>query len=335
MISVTSLSYFCAVAEERSFSKASKKLFISQQALSTHIAKIEAYYKIQLFDRGSPLTLTEPGRILLKYANSILSQFDDFAREIQDIKDFNQGELTLGIPVTRGTVMLPPLLSAFHSLFPQIKLNLQEGGTEEVIELMKEGSVDLYIGYRPDNCDGLAVTNLFEERFLVILPKKFLPCVAEQLPVLARGGPISIGWFAAVPFVAQKESTMNGQVFKQLCARAGMTPNVLMTTQNLITLVTLSLEGIGACTIPSTFISSQPQLHGFGDTLLFNNENLSRINAFELDSTGVGSFQIVICRRENKLLTRAGQEFIRLTQKLYRELPVNQILPQLRYESGQ
>lgn len=67
------------------------------------------------------MTLTDAGRALQKHAREILSSVDDYAREVQDIKNFRQGELTVGIPVTRGTIMLPPLLSAFHQLFPQIR----------------------------------------------------------------------------------------------------------------------------------------------------------------------------------------------------------------------
>ena len=73
------------------------------------------------------MTLTDAGRALQKHAREILSSVDDYAREVQDIKNFRQGELTVGIPVTRGTIMLPPLLSAFHQLFPQIRLHLVEG----------------------------------------------------------------------------------------------------------------------------------------------------------------------------------------------------------------
>lgn len=331
MVSITSLYYFCVVAEELSFSRASKRLFISQQALSTHIAKIESHYNILLFDRTHPMTLTEPGRILLKYAKAILSLFDDFSRELQDIKDFNQGELTLGIPVTRGTVMLPPLLSAFHTRFPQIKLNLQEGETDEVIDRLHNGEVDLYIGYRPENCSGLSVITLFKEQFLLLLPKQFLECI----PALPQDGPVSIELFANVPFVAQEDSTMNGAVFKHLCKQADISPEIIVTTKNLITQTSLCLEGLGACIIPATFLSIQPQLQVFGNTPLWGNGSLNQIATFLLESSSIGDFQIVICRRQNKLLTRAGQEFIRITKDLYSKLPISQTPPQPRYEPDQ
>lgn len=118
MFSLTSLKCFAAAAEELNFTRAAKRLFISQQALSSHISKLEEYYGVRLFDRGIPMTLTDAGRALQKHAREILSSVDDYAREVQDIKNFRQGELTVGIPVTRGTIMLPPLPVRLSSALP-------------------------------------------------------------------------------------------------------------------------------------------------------------------------------------------------------------------------
>ena len=118
--------------------------------LSSHISKLEEYYGVRLFDRGIPMTLTDAGRALQKHAREILSSVDDYAREVQDIKNFRQGELTVGIPVTRGTIMLPPLLSAFHQLFPQIRLHLVEGTVSgNIADALYDGTADLCIGYQP------------------------------------------------------------------------------------------------------------------------------------------------------------------------------------------
>ena len=64
MFSLTSLKCFAAAAEELNFTRAAKRLFISQQALSSHISKLEEYYGVRLFDRGIPMTLTDAGRAL-------------------------------------------------------------------------------------------------------------------------------------------------------------------------------------------------------------------------------------------------------------------------------
>ena len=118
MFSLTSLKCFAAAAEELNFTRAAKRLFISQQALSSHISKLEEYYGVRLFDRGIPMTLTDAGRALQKHAREILSSVDDYAREVQDIKNFRQGELTVGIPVTRGPSCCRPCCPPFISSSP-------------------------------------------------------------------------------------------------------------------------------------------------------------------------------------------------------------------------
>ena len=102
MFSLTSLKCFAAAAEELNFTRAAKRLFISQQALSSHISKLEEYYGVRLFDRGIPMTLTDAGRALQKHAREILSSVDDYAREVQDIKNFRQA------PAVRLSSALPP-----------------------------------------------------------------------------------------------------------------------------------------------------------------------------------------------------------------------------------
>ena len=210
MFSLTSLKCFAAAAEELNFTRAAKRLFISQQALSSHISKLEEYYGVRLFDRGIPMTLTDAGRALQKHAREILSSVDDYAREVQDIKNFRQGELTVGIPVTRGTIMLPPLLSAFHQLFPQIRLHLVEGTVSgNIADALYDGTADLCIGYQPENTEELAVTPLFEEKFVVLVPDRLMK--EHHLDRKLGEGALSMDRFAELPFVVQHPETMNGR----------------------------------------------------------------------------------------------------------------------------
>ena len=94
------LKYFIVTAEEMNFTKAAKRLFISQQSLSNHIAKLEDYFGVQLFDRNTPLTLTDAGESLLKSARKILNVKQEAELELQDIRDFRSAVLTIGVPNT-------------------------------------------------------------------------------------------------------------------------------------------------------------------------------------------------------------------------------------------
>ena len=337
MFSLSGLHCFSVAAEELNFTRAAKRLFISQQALSNHIAKLEDYYGVKLFDRGVPLTLTDAGRALQRCARDIFNSVDGYAREVQDIKNFRQGELTIAIPVTRGTIMLPPLLSAFHQMFPQITLHLVEGvGTAGLLKPLYDGTVDLYIGYQPENMEKLVATPLFEEKFVILVPnqllKEYFPGrKMEQL----RGGPQPVERFAALPFVAQDPQTFNGQVFQTLCRNAGIKPNIVVSTHNLITEASLCMEGLGACVLPLTFLSPNQRLSGRRNTPLFSQEGLNRLAVFVLDSSSIRPFHISVCRPRNKFLTRAAREFISLAREISTHISTEQILLQFHPGSFQ
>ena len=87
------LKYFIVTAEEMNFTKGGKTTFISQQSLSNHIAKLEDYFGVQLFDRNTPLTLTDAGESLLKSARKILNVKQEAELELQDIRDFRSAVL--------------------------------------------------------------------------------------------------------------------------------------------------------------------------------------------------------------------------------------------------
>lgn len=105
MINFLNLEYFLVAAEELNFTKAAKKLFISQQSLSNHISNMEKEFDVILFNRTTPLTLTYAGQALKAKARQMLELRDETYRELSDIKDFSVGQLTLGLSHTRGRVI--------------------------------------------------------------------------------------------------------------------------------------------------------------------------------------------------------------------------------------
>lgn len=116
--------------------------------------------------------------------------------------------------------MLPPLLSAFHQLFPQIRLHLVEGTVSgNIADALYDGTADLCIGYQPENTEELAVTPLFEEKFVVLVPDRLMK--EHHLDRKLGEGALSMDRFAELPFVVQHPETMNGRVFQTLCGTPG------------------------------------------------------------------------------------------------------------------
>ena len=149
MINFLNLEYFLVAAEELNFTKAAKKLFISQQSLSNHISNMEKEFDVILFNRTTPLTLTYAGQALKTKARQMLELRDETYRELADIKDFSVGQLTLGLSHTRGRVILPEILPVFKERYPNIDLKLVEGNSSELADDLLHGNIDLIIDMLP------------------------------------------------------------------------------------------------------------------------------------------------------------------------------------------
>ena len=314
-MNLTRLSYFLTAANEMNFTRAAQKLNISQQALSSHIAKLEAYYQVTLFDRGVPMTLTDAGKVLYQSAQEALKVMSDCDRRMQEIRDFTKSTLTVAIPVTRGTMMLPRLCAAFLEMYPQVNLQIIECTTSASVEkALLEGKADLAIGYETHNNANIISKKLYREEYLLLAPNRLLKehfTSRERMQMLHA--PQSLHRFQRCPFIALKHTTMAGIVFDELCREAGFEPHIILTSENILTQVQLCEAGLGVCTVATTFMPKVPILpdsknHTYGVE--------QGVTSFKL-KTNLGISNICIYRLRTKLLTRAAQEFMELAASIY------------------
>lgn len=102
MINHLNLVYFYYSGKRIEFYQGGRELFISQQALSNHIASLEKDVGISLIDRKTPMKLTAAGEIFYKYAVQMEDSYQAMLQEISEVKEEKRGELTIGISHTRG-----------------------------------------------------------------------------------------------------------------------------------------------------------------------------------------------------------------------------------------
>ena len=160
------LQYFLAAAEEKNITHAARKLYISQQSLSGHIAKLEEELGVALFERGPELKLTYAGERLALIARQICSLEQEILRETGEISDRRRGRLRLGISYTCGRSILPMILPAFCAAHPLVEINLMEGNHRQLNEWLSRGEIDVLIGYMPIDVPGAQVTVILQERLV-------------------------------------------------------------------------------------------------------------------------------------------------------------------------
>jgi len=172
-LTLTELRYIVAVAREKHFGKAAELCFVSQPTLSVSIKKLEDELSAKIFERGgTEVTLTDVGQRLVKQAQLILDESNKMKVIADQGRDPLLGSLKLGIIFTIGPYLLPRIVKTIIDSVPKMPLILFEDYTLALIEKLRTGIIDLAILAEPFDTSGLNISPIYDEPFLVAIPKK-------------------------------------------------------------------------------------------------------------------------------------------------------------------
>jgi LysR family hydrogen peroxide-inducible transcriptional activator len=171
-MTLTELRYIVAVAREKHFGRAAEACFVSQPTLSVAIKKLEEELDVKLFERGaSEVSVTPLGEAIVRQAQSVLEQAAAIKEIAKRGKDPLNGALRLGIIYTIGPYLLPELVKNAIEMTPQMPLMLQENFTVKLLDMLRTGELDCAIMAEPFPDTGLAIAPLYDEPFLIAVPK--------------------------------------------------------------------------------------------------------------------------------------------------------------------
>lgn len=143
-ITLRQLEIFIAVAETAQVTKASKKLFVTQSAVSMALAELENQLGGSLFDRhGRSLLLNARGRYLLPLAKDITTQVNSIETIMSERNDTLAGEVNVVASSALGNYILPYLVGAFKKAHPKVLINLLVYNTKMAESLVMEGTSDI------------------------------------------------------------------------------------------------------------------------------------------------------------------------------------------------
>ena len=253
----SSMEYFVVLAEERSFTKAAKRLHMSQQSLSSHIASMEAELGCQLVVRHIPLELTYAGEVLLRYAQDFRRTQEDMHRELSDIAKNQRGVLRIGAAATRGQILLPPVIASFQKSYPNIRIDLTEAANDELHQELQNGTLDLAIANFPKGLPGIATQDYYcEENVMLIAEELFTSIFGED--ITSQKHQLLSGDFTALkafPLVLGSQEDIDGRIAQELLHRFGIDrPNIVSRSHNVGTLLRLCVYQVGACFCPINIV---------------------------------------------------------------------------------
>ena len=302
--------YVYEVYKERSFTKAAQNLYISQPSLSARIKKIEEIIGEPLFDRSTtPLQLTEVGKVYIEAAEEITQIEQRVENYINDLAGLKTGNLAVGASTLFAAYVVPSLITQFNQKFPDVHIQLIEGNTAELEEMLGSNALDFVIdNYHYDSI--LYNKELYcEENILLAVPKHF--SVNEELKeyqlsyenikskkYLSRKYPaVPLGRFADLPFIMLTQGNDTRTRGDRLCRNVGFKPNIVLEFNQQSTAYMASSTQLGATFISDILVSQLPTF-----------ENLVY---YKLDGEEAKR-KVFFYYKTHKYKTRVMEEFIRM-----------------------
>ena len=171
-MTLTELKYIVAVARHKNFGHAAEACYVAQPTLSVAIKKLEDELGVVIFERGgTEISMTPLGIQIVAQAELVLEQTAAIKEISKQNKDPLSGQLRLGIIYTIAPYLLPPMVKNMIEHVPQMPLILQENFTVRLLEMLRQGELDAAIMALPFPEHGLMVQPLYDEPFVVALPK--------------------------------------------------------------------------------------------------------------------------------------------------------------------
>jgi DNA-binding transcriptional LysR family regulator len=183
------LRYVVAVAEELHFSRAARRLNMSQPPLSQQIQQLEDELGVKLFERSKRLvTLTEAGHLFIDEARRTLAQADYAAKVAIQAGKGGAGQLSIGATVALDGSILVAILRTFINAHPNAHLVLRKMDTVSQIQALRDGRIDVGFLLPPVEDPTLAVKKAWREEMVIALPEKHRLARRRTLPLRALLG---------------------------------------------------------------------------------------------------------------------------------------------------
>lgn len=169
--------YVYKIYQNKSFSKAAQKMYVTQAAMSATVKKLENKLGFAIFDRSfSPVALTNEGKIYIDYLKEIMETEENMKRRIQSLSEGVTESISAGGTCLLAYRLLPMVCGKFHKKFPEVEVKMDIGESSlytSLFDKIDSGVLDIMIGYSCDKTK-YSYVDLMEEKYVVALKRDFL-----------------------------------------------------------------------------------------------------------------------------------------------------------------
>ncbi|OCS85650.1 LysR family transcriptional regulator [Caryophanon tenue] len=236
-----------AIREEGNISRAARRLFVSQPALTYRIQNLEEQFNIKiLYKIKGGVDFTIEGQFLVKYAERMLKELQETKDRISNLSEEVRGLLRIGSSDNFAQYILPGILKEFSTSYPNVLFNINTGWSTYVMELLNTSKV--HVGILRGNNDW------YGEKILMNVEKLYL--ISKE--------PIDMNDVPNMPYISYKtDASLRNLIDKWWYDRYQIPPNVIMETNRQETCKEMVKHGLGITILPKISLINVEGLHRY------------------------------------------------------------------------
>lgn len=284
---IRKLQLFADVAETENFTKSGNRMGYTQSGVSHMLKSLEDEMGFFLFIRSKQgVKLTKSGQAILPAVRSLLSKYENLQQTINEINGIETGSLSIATFSSISINWLPKIIYEYKLKFPEVDINVMEGGTDDIIQWVESDICDLgFVSHRKtENMEWFSIS---DDPLYAVVPK------GSPKP---EKGSIDIKRFQDQPFIISAMGT-DYDVHHAL-STSKISPDILFSSKDDHAIVSMVANGLGISILPGLTIA------GFHDIIDFY-----PLNPYY-------SRELGICVKSKDSMTPAAQKFVSLTNEM-------------------
>ncbi len=240
-----SLQYFVTVAQELNFTRAAEKLHMSQPPLSSQIRDLEEDLGAKLFLRGKRrLQLTDAGALLLQRAIQILEISEKARLDLTSLGNELSGTIRFGMVEGRAPYLTARWIAGFREEYPLVRYELWNGSSDDVLDQLHRGLVDLAVIAAPYDTEHLDGFSVGREPWVAIIPR-------EHPLAMLPGSEIALSSLVGQPLIIPRRKS-RVEAIRRWFGGIGAEPDILCEMSNYMDAVALAEQNVGISIFPQT-----------------------------------------------------------------------------------